>query len=163
MIKIFLTGGTFEKKYNEITGELVFAKSYLSEMLALGRCKIPYSINMLMLIDSLDMTEEDRSLIAENCAEAEEKQIIITHGTDTMVQTARRIKRELEKQNITDKAIILTGAMVPFSIKDSDAMFNIGNAIGGVQNITPGVYVAMNGKFFEADNVRKNREKGFFE
>lgn len=157
-IRIFITGGTFDKEYNELTGELFFKESHLPEMLQLARCRLPIDTRTLMMIDSLEMAEEDRALIAENCRKAKEKRIIITHGTDTMVETAAVLA-----QGIKDKTIVLTGAMVPYKFGSSDGLFNLGSALAFVQTLPPGVYITMNGKYFVWDQVRKNKKLGVFE
>jgi L-asparaginase len=157
-VRIFVTGGTFDKEYNEITGELYFQDSHLPEMLKLGRNLVHVDIRTLMMIDSLEMTELDRELIAEHCIDAKEDKIIITHGTDTMAETARVI---FEK--VKGKTIVLTGAMIPYKFGSSDGLFNMGSALAFVQTLPPGVYVAMNGRYFDATNVRKNKETGLFE
>lgn len=159
-IKILATGGTFDKEYNEHDGSLIFAKTHIYEMLSAGRCKLDFSIRTVMLIDSLDMTETDQHLIAEYCLDTEEEKIVITHGTDTMVETAKVLGSYLPLQK---KVIVLTGAMVPYVFGSSDGLFNFGAAIAFVQTLPPGVYISMNGKYFTYDNVRKNKEKGFFE
>jgi len=157
-IKIFVTGGTFDKEYNELTGELFFKDTHLPELLALGRCSVEVDVVTLMMIDSLDMTEADRELIAENCKKANEDRIIITHGTDTMVETARVIA-----MRVKGKTIVLTGAMIPYKFGSSDGLFNLGSAIAFVQVLPPGVYIAMNGRYFNWDNCRKNKVTGKFE
>lgn len=157
-IRILITGGTFDKEYNEITGELYFKDTHMQEMLKLGRCRMEVEVRTLMMIDSLEMTDEDRALIANQCIQCEEKQIIITHGTDTMSDTARYLA-----DKIKDKTVVLTGAMIPYKFGSSDGLFNLGSAMAFVQTLPPGVYVAMNGKYFNWDNVRKNRETGRFE
>lgn len=157
-IRILVTGGTFDKEYNEITGELFFKDTHLSEMLKLGRCRMEVDIRTLMMIDSLEMTDQDRILIADNCNRAEEQKIIITHGTDTMADTARFLA-----PRVPNKTIVLTGAMIPYKFGSSDGLFNLGSAMAFVQALPPGVYVAMNGKCFNWDNVRKNRKTGQFE
>lgn len=157
-IRILITGGTFDKEYNELTGELFFKDTHLPEMLRLGRCRVEVDIRTLMMIDSLEMTQEDRQLIADHCIKADEKKIIITHGTDTMSDTARFLAGK-----ITDKTIVITGAMIPYKFGSSDGLFNLGSAMAFVQSLSPGVYVAMNGKCFSWDNVRKNRKSGEFE
>src|SRR5882757_4967427 len=154
-IRIFITGGTFDKEYNELNGELYFKDSHLSEMLKLGRCKIDVDIRTLMMIDSLLMTDHDRELIAHQCKAAQEHKIVITHGTDTMTNTAA-----LLAEKIKDKTIVLTGAMIPYKFGSSDGLFNLGSALAFVQTLQAGVYVAMNGKYFHADRVRKNKVKG---
>ncbi len=157
-IRIFVTGGTFDKEYNELSGQLFFNDSHLPEMLELGRCLMPVDIRTLMMIDSLDITDIDRELIARHCQEADEDQIIITHGTDTMAQTA-----QLLAQKNMGKTIVLTGAMIPYKFGSSDGLFNLGSALAFVQTLPPGVYVAMNGRYFDADKVRKNKQTGVFE
>lgn len=157
-IRIFVTGGTFDKEYNEITGHLFFKDTHLPEMLRLGRSRLEVRIATLMMIDSLDMTEADRDKIVSHCTQAEENLIVITHGTDTMAETARVLA-----SNDIGKTIVLTGAMIPYKFGSSDGLFNLGSALAFVQTLPPGVYVAMNGRIFNWDNVRKNRETGEFE
>lgn len=157
-IRIFVTGGTFDKEYDELHGTLEFQDTHVQEMLKLGRCELDVSIRTLMMVDSLDMSDEDRATIVANCKRADEKNIVITHGTDTMVETARAIA-----QAISDKTIVLTGAMIPYAFGSSDGLFNLGSALSFAQVLPPGVYIAMNGRFFTWDNVRKNREAGAFE
>jgi len=157
-IRIFVTGGTFDKEYNELNGELYFKDTHLYEMLRLGRSRLELEITTLMMMDSLDMNEQDRHTIARACQEVPENRILITHGTDTMPETAA-----LLAGLIRDKTIVLTGAMVPYKFGSSDGLFNLGSALAFVQTLPPGVYVAMNGKIFEAENVRKNKTRGEFE
>jgi len=157
-IRIFITGGTFDKEYNELNGQLYFKDTHLHEMLILGRSRVEVDIRTLMMIDSLDMTEDDRLMIARHCQKATEDRIVITHGTDTMTETARVLA-----QNIFNKTIVLTGAMIPYKFGSSDGLFNLGSALAFVQTLPPGVYVAMNGRYFNWDNVRKNRKTGEFE
>lgn len=157
-IRIFITGGTFDKEYNELTGQLYFNDSHLPEMLDLGRNLAPVEVRTLMMVDSLEMTPDDRDLIAEHCRKSKEAKIIITHGTDTMAETARL----LSAQNL-GKTIVLTGAIIPYKFGSSDGLFNLGSAMAFVQTLPPGVYVAMNGRCFNGDNVRKNKETGVFE
>jgi len=157
-IRILVTGGTFDKEYNEITGELFFKDTHLSEMLKLGRCRMEVDTRTLMMIDSMEMTEQDRAVIADNCNRAEESKIIITHGTDTMADTARYLA-----DKVPGKTIVITGAMIPYKFGSSDGLFNLGSAMAFVQSLPQGVYVAMNGKYFNWDNVRKNRKTGQFE
>lgn len=156
-IRIFVTGGTFDKEYNELTGQLFFKDSHLPEMLQLGRNRVAVDIRTLMMIDSLEMTDLDRELIARHCHEAEEDQIIITHGTDTMAETAALLAGA-----VPGKTVVLTGAMVPYKFGSSDGLFNLGSAFAFVQTLPPGVYVAMNGRAFKAGNVRKNKLTGEF-
>lgn len=157
-IRIFITGGTFDKEYNELTGQLYFKDSHLPEMLKLGRNLVPVEIRTLMMVDSLEMTDDDRELITEHCQKSPEDKIIITHGTDTMVTTAQVLS-----QKKIQKTIVLTGAMVPYKFGSSDGLFNLGSALAFVQTLPVGVYVVMNGRFFDAKNVRKNKETGVFE
>jgi L-asparaginase len=157
-IRIFVTGGTFDKEYNELDGKLFFKDTHLPEMLRLGRSRINVDIRTLMLIDSLEMTEDDRRSILEHCAKAKESKIVITHGTDTMEQTAKVLGEAMR-----DKTIVLTGAMVPYKFGSSDGLFNLGSALAFVQALPPGVYIAMNGRYFTWDNVKKNRKTGEFE
>ncbi len=160
MIQIFVTGGTFDKEYNYISGGLFFQETHVPKMLERGRCTLPVDVRTLMLVDSLDMTDADREIIAHSCLRSERKQIIITHGTDRMVDTARF----LAQKGIPDKTIVLTGAMVPYAFgTSSDGFFNLGSALAFVQILPPGVYVAMNGRYFNWDNVRKNTKTGYFE
>ncbi len=149
-IRIFITGGTFDKEYNELTGQLFFKDSHLPEMLDLGRNLAPVDIRTLMMIDSLEMTDDDRSLIAEHCSKCKEDKIIITHGTDTIAETARILS-----EKIKNKTIVLTGAMIPYKFGSSDGLFNLGSALAFVQTLNMGVYVAMNGRYFHAENVKK--------
>lgn len=158
-IRILITGGTFDKEYDEIRGVLYFNDSHLPEMLDLGRCRVPVEIRTLMMIDSLEMTDADRELIIRQCVSVPEQQIVITHGTDTMVETARA----LQASAIPGKTIVLTGAMIPYKFGSSDGLFNLGSALAFAQTLAPGVYVAMNGRCFDACCVRKNRETGIFE
>ena len=157
-IRVLVTGGTFDKEYNELEGRLYFKDTHLPEMLTLGRCKVDVEVRTLMLIDSLDMTHTDRELILEQCRKAKETRIVITHGTDTMEETARELGK-----SITDKTIVLTGAMVPYKFGSSDGLFNLGSALAFAQTLPPGVYIAMNGQYFQWDNVQKNRKTGLFE
>lgn len=157
-IRVFATGGTFDKNYDLINGKLFFEDTQLPEMFRLGRNTTDVKLRTLMMIDSLDMSQEDREVIAHNCKQCEEDHIVITHGTDTMVETAKVIAmRKLQK------TIILTGAMVPYKFGSSDGFFNLGSALAFAQTLDPGVYVTMNGRFFHWDNVAKNRKTGFFE
>ncbi len=158
MIRIFVTGGTFDKTYDEIKGQLSFADTHLPEMLRLGRSHVDVAVRTLMMIDSLDMTAADRDLIVRHCQQAEESCIVITHGTDTMVETAAAIAR-----GVSGKTVVLTGAMIPYAFGSSDGLFNLGSALSIVQLLRPGVYIAMNGRHFVWDKVRKNRETGVFE
>jgi L-asparaginase len=153
-----VTGGTFDKTYDEITGTLSFKQTHVEEMLRLGRSSVPVTVDTVMLIDSLQMTEEDRLALAQRCRECVEAAIVITHGTDTMVETAAVLAR-----NVPGKTIVLTGAMVPYAFGSSDGLFNLGSALSFAQLLPAGIYIAMNGTHFRWDDVRKNREKGTFE
>ncbi len=157
-IKIFVTGGTFDKEYDEIKGMLFFNKTHLSEILNLGRCKLKIDITTLTMKDSLDMTDEDRRIILENCKKITEDKILITHGTDTMVETAKVLAN-----SIKDKTIVLTGAMIPYKFGSSDGIFNLGSSLAFVQTLPHGIYISMNGKYFHWDRVRKNKKIGEFE
>jgi L-asparaginase len=158
MICIFVTGGTFDKTYDEIRGRLSFGQTHLPEMLRLGRSRVEVSIQTLMMIDSLDMTDRDRELIVRSCAECGGSRIVITHGTDTMVETAAAIAR-----GVTGKTVVLTGAMIPYAFGSSDGLFNLGSALSFAGVLPPGVYIAMNGRHFLWNRVRKNRDTGVFE
>lgn len=157
-IMLFVTGGTFDKEYDEINGKLYFKDTHLPEMFKLGRCSLDIKIRTLMMIDSLEMTDEDRDVIIRQCKRCEEEKIIITHGTDTMVKTAKA----LEKEKIA-KTIVLSGAMIPYKFGSSDGFFNLGSALAFVQTLQHGVYIAMNGKYFSANKVVKNQRTGYFE
>jgi len=157
-IQIFITGGTFDKEYNELNGELFFKDTHLPEMLKLGRSRVTVFIETLMMIDSLDMTNEDREMIANHCKQTPAQKIVITHGTDTMVDTAKTLAAL-----VPDKTVVLTGAMIPYKFGSSDGLFNLGSALAFVQTLPYGVYVAMNGRYFNWNNVWKNRETGQFE
>lgn len=157
-IKILITGGTFDKEYNEITGELFFNKTHVPEMLNLGRCRTDIKIKKLMMVDSLQMTDSDIKIIIGECQNSKEHRILITHGTDKMVATAQVLG-----QTIKNKTIVLTGAMIPYAFNSSDGLFNLGSALAFVQTLPNGVYISMNGKYFTWDNVRKNKENGEFE
>ena len=160
-IRIIVTGGTFDKEYNELTGSLFFKDTHLLEMLRLGRSRVDVSISTLMMIDSLEMTAGDRARIIAECARAAEERILITHGTDTMVETAAALASALPPAS--GQTIVLTGAMIPYAFGSSDGLFNLGSALSFVQALPAGVYIAMNGRCFNWDRVRKNRESGTFE
>ena len=157
-IRIFITGGTFDKEYNELNGQLYFKDTHLNELRGLGRSLVPVEIRTLMMIDSLEMTDHDRELIAHQCNSCEENKIVITHGTDTMAETAQMLAVKVK-----NKTVVLTGAMIPIKFGSSDGLFNLGSALAFAQTLGPGVYVAMNGRYFHWDNVRKNKETGVFE
>ena len=156
-IKIFVTGGTFDKEYNELNGTLYFNKTHLHEMLELGRSQLNVNIETLMMKDSLDMSDNDRNLIVKKCSESREDRILITHGTDTMVKTAKSLATK-----INSKTIVLTGAMIPYKFGSSDGLFNLGSALSFLQYLPYGIYIAMNGNIFSWDNVEKNKELGLF-
>ncbi len=157
-IRIFATGGTFDKEYDMIHGNLFFKNTHLQEILDVGRCTINIDIRTLMMIDSTNMTDADRKVILENVKQCDFDKIIITHGTDNMENTARVLGPEIK-----NKTIILTGAMIPYAFGSSDGFFNIGTALGFVQTLPPGVFVVMNGQYFEWNNVKKNTTTGVFE
>ena len=157
-IALFATGGTFDKEYNELDGKLYFRRTHITEMLALGRSSVPVRNQTVMMKDSLNMTAADRSKIASECRKAEQNRILIIHGTDTMEITARFLAGKLP-----GKTVVMTGAMIPYKFGSSDGLFNLGSALAFVQVLPPGVYVAMNGRFFSADSVIKNRIAGVFE
>lgn len=160
MIQIFVTGGTFDKEYNLITGELFFKDTHLPKMFDRGRCTLEIDIKTLMMVDSLEMTEADREIILHNCQKAQASEIIITHGTDRMVETARA----LAQARIPGKTIVLTGAMIPYAFgHSSDGFFNLGSALAFAQALDPGVYIVMNGRYFHWDQVAKNKKTGNFE
>ncbi len=157
-IRLFVTGGTFDKEYNELNGKLFFEDTHIPEMLDLGRCKLDVNMRTLMMIDSLEMTADDRAIIVHNCLQCEEDKIVITHGTDTMVETAAMLAAA-----ITDKTIVLTSAMIHYKFGRSDGQFNLGSPLAFVQTLPNGVFIAMNGHYFPWNNVRKNKELGLFE
>jgi L-asparaginase len=157
-IRVFVTGGTFDKEYDEVRGTLFFRDTHLPEMLRLARCRLDVQVRTLMMIDSLEMTEEDRATVVDHCRRCEETQVVVTHGTDTIVETARALA-----EGVAGKTIVLTGAMIPFAFGSSDGLFNLGSALSFAQSLPEGVYVAMNGLCFPWDDVRKNRELGVFE
>jgi L-asparaginase len=158
-VRILVTGGTFDKEYDELSGTLFFKDTHVQEMLRLGRAKLDLAIETAMMIDSLDMNDEGRAAIVGRCRDAAERAIVVTHGTDTMVETAKSIAAS----GLGDKTIVLTGAMVPYAFGSSDGLFNLGSALSFVQVLPPGVYVAMNGRHFTWNQVRKNRDTGVFE
>ena len=162
-IRIFATGGTFDKEYDEITGTLFFKASHMHELLQLGRSQLSCKVTTLMLKDSLEMTADDRALIVRHCKDAEESCIVITHGTDTMTDTARELATAVGHNTISNKTIVLTGAMIPYAFGSSDGLFNLGSALSFAQTLPAGVYIAMNGMVFNWDNVRKNHDLGRFE
>jgi len=157
-VRVFVTGGTFDKEYDEIHGRLFFKESHLPEMLRRARCRLEVEVTTLMMVDSLDMSDAERGLIVERCRACPETRIAVTHGTDTMVETAQALSRAR-----LAKTVVLTGAMVPYAFGSSDGLFNLGSALSFAQVLPAGVYVAMNGRVFDAERVRKNRETGVFE
>ncbi|GAO04312.1 asparaginase [Anaeromyxobacter sp. PSR-1] len=157
-IRVFVTGGTFDKEYDELSGRLYFKDTHLPEMLRLARCRLEVSVRNLMMVDSLDMTDADRRIIVESCRAAAEDRVVVTHGTDTMAETARALLAAG-----LGKTVVLTGAMIPYAFGSSDGLFNLGSALSFAQVLPPGVYVAMNGRVFAGDKVRKNRQTGIFE
>jgi L-asparaginase len=157
-IRLFVTGGTFDKEYNELNGQLFFKDTHIHEILKLGRSRLNTNTRTLMLVDSLDITDSDRRIMAENCANCEEERIVITHGTDTMTETAAY----LAKENL-NKTIVITGAMIPYKFGSSDGLFNLGGALAFAQTLPVGVYIAMNGRYFNWDNCRKDKQNGIFE
>lgn len=157
-IRILVTGGTFDKEYNERSGELYFKDTHIQEMLKLGRSRVEVTVRTVMMVDSLEMTEADRALIVQNALQSAEEHLVITHGTDTMTATAAALAKAVPK-----KTIVLTGAMIPYAFGSSDGLFNLGSALSFAQILPAGIYIAMNGKCFAWDKVRKNRERGEFE
>jgi L-asparaginase len=158
-IRILVTGGTFDKEYDELTGRLFFRDTHLPEMLRLGRCRLDLTIETVAMVDSLDLDDAGRAQIVERARASAERAVVITHGTDTMCETAQA----LAAANLQDKTLVLTGAMVPYAFGSSDGLFNLGSALSFVQVLPPGVYVAMNGQHFRWDRVRKNKTSGVFE
>lgn len=157
-IRVFVTGGTFDKEYDELHGRLYFKDTHLPEMLRLARCRLEVTVRTLMMIDSLEMTDADRRLVVESCRGCSEDRIVVTHGTDTMADTARALHAA-----DLGKTIVITGAMIPYAFGSSDGLFNLGSALSFAQVLPRGVHVAMNGRVFPGDRVRKNRESGIFE
>ena len=159
-IRILITGGTFDKEYDELTGSLYFSNTHLPEMLRLGRSKLDVAVQTVCMMDSLEMGAPQRARILDACRDSPEDRILVTHGTDTMVETAAVLAQGLAR---SEKTVVLTGAMIPFAFGSSDGLFNLGSALSFVQVLPPGVYVAMNGRCFPWDNVRKNKAEGVFE
>jgi L-asparaginase len=156
-IRVLVTGGTFDKEYDEIGGRLFFRRTHLQEMLRLARCRVPLAVETLMMIDSLDMSAADRARIVARVRECPEARLVVTHGTDTMSETARALEAAR-----TGKTVVLTGAMVPYAFGSSDGLFNLGSALAFAQVLPPGVHVAMNGRCLPAGRVRKDRRTGIF-
>ncbi len=157
-IKVLATGGTLDKRYNPLNGELIFSQTSINELIKQSRNTVKIDLEILMLKDSLEMNDEDRKIISQACIKSEEKHIVITHGTDTMVESAQTIAKSIA----SDKIVVLLGAMVPYQFKQSDALFNFGCAITAVQILSPGVYITMNGQVFDYREVQKNRTIGEF-
>ncbi len=157
-IRLLVTGGTFDKEYDELSGRLFFKDTHVQEMLRLARSDLDLEIRTLMMVDSLEMTDLDRELILRNCLEPGRQRIVVTHGTDTMPETARFLG-----ERVADRTIVLTGAMIPYTFGSSDGLFNLGCALAFVQVLPPGVYVAMNGRCFDWRSVRKDKTVGRFE
>jgi L-asparaginase len=157
-IKLFITGGTIDARYNYLKGKVDYDKTHIEDMLSQGRTRVKIDIEQLMLVDSGDITDENRQQILEKCNHADTDKIVITHGTDTLVKTA-----QLLGENIKDKTIVLVGSMIPYAFKGSDALFNLGAAVTAVQILDKGVFVAMNCKVFTWDNVKKNFDLGEFQ
>jgi L-asparaginase len=157
-IRLLITGGTFDKDYDELTGKLYFHDTHVHEMLKLGRCRLEIRVRTVMMVDSLEMTDSDREIVKGVCEKSEEDQIVITHGTDTMAESARVLG-----EASLPKTIVLTGAMIPYAFGSSDGLFNLGSSLSFVQVLPHGVYVAMNGMVFRWDDVRKNRDLGVFQ
>jgi len=157
-VRVIVTGGTFEKQYDALKGELTFKDSHLPRILELVRCTAPVVLEVNQLIDSLHMQAADRERVLAACAQAPESRLLVIHGTDTLVETAHTLG-----EAGLGKTVVLTGAMVPYSVAGSDALFNLGYALAMAQSLPPGVYVTMNARTFPWDNVRKNREQGVFE
>lgn len=160
-LRIIITGGTFDKRYDAIRGQMTFKDSHLPEIVQFVRCGFPVELEINQLTDSLDMDDSNRQSVLDACVRASESHIVITHGTDTMQDTAAFLGRSIER--LSGKRIVFTGAMVPYSVSDSDALFNLGCAVAAVQFVVPGVYIAMNGRTFRWDQVRKDRQRGQFE
>jgi L-asparaginase len=156
-VRVLVTGGTFDKEYDELRGTLSFRRTHVPEMLALGRCRLRAKVATLMMKDSLFMTAADRRRILAACRRAPESRLVVTHGTDTMAETAAVLGRGL-----SGKTVVLTGAMRPYRFGSSDGLFNLGSALSFAQALPPGVYVAMNGLCFPWDDVRKDRRRGVF-
>jgi L-asparaginase len=158
MLRVFVTGGTFDKTYDEIRGRLSLGETHVPEMLRLGRSRVELTVETLMMIDSLEMTDENRARIVTRCVECAERAIVVTHGTDTMVDTARALA-----EGVSGKTVVLTGAMIPYAFGSSDGLFNLGSALSFAQVLPPGIYIAMNGQCFSWDRVKKNTATGVFE
>jgi L-asparaginase len=158
MIRIIITGGTIDKQYNELNGELYLPQTHVPAMLRQARCTLKVELEQVMLKDSLDMQDTDREKVKNSCLNAIEDKIVITHGTDTMVETAKHIA-----DSINNKTIVLLGAMIPYTVSNSDALFNLGCAVSAAQTLQHGVYITMNGKIFAWDDVKKIKTAGEFD
>lgn len=156
-LRVLVTGGTFDKEYDELKGTLSFKRTHVPEMLSLGRCRLPVKVQTLMMKDSLRMTGGDRRRILAACRRAPEARLVVTHGTDTMPETAAVLGRSL-----AGKTVVLTGAMRPYRFGSSDGLFNLGSALSFAQALPAGVYIAMNGRVFRWNSVRKDRRRGVF-
>ena len=157
-LRLLVTGGTFDKRYDELNGTLAFGESHVQDVLERGRCRLDLAIEVLMLKDSLELTDADRARIVAAARLSPEQRIVVTHGTDTMVESARALA-----DSELGRTVVLTGAMIPYVFGSSDGLFNLGSALSFAQVLPPGVYVAMNGHCFPWDDVRKNRQLGVFE
>jgi L-asparaginase len=156
-IKIYTVGGTIDKVYFDRKSAYEVGESNIGEILKEANVNLEYEISSILHKDSLDMTDEDRRLIFNTISSDAHRHIVVTHGTDTMIQTAKKLKA------VVGKVIVLTGAMEPARFKHSDAVFNIGGAVAAVQVLKPGAYIAMNGRIFDPDHVKKNLERNRFE
>jgi L-asparaginase len=164
-LRIIITGGTFDKQYDAIRGQLTFKGSHLPDIIERVRCSLPIALESNQMVDSLDMLDENRQRVLAACRQADEELIVITHGTDTMAETAAVLGEAFSASDaaLAGKRIVLTGAMVPYSVSGSDALFNLGCAVMASQLVEAGVYIAMNGRCFPWSKVKKNRALGVFE
>ncbi|AHC15103.1 asparaginase domain-containing protein [Salinispira pacifica] len=160
-IRIIITGGTFDKEYDPLKGELSFRDSHLPGILKTVRCTLETSLEINELTDSLDMTDVHREGIAKSCLASPQKRIVITHGTDTMTLTAEYLQKRFQEEGVS-RTVVFTGAMVPYSVNGSDALFNLGAAVSAAQLLDEGIYICMNGRVFQAGKVMKDRGKGIF-
>jgi L-asparaginase len=159
-LRIILTGGTFDKHYDALAGQLTFAESHLAEIVTRSRLTLEIVVESVVMLDSLDMQPEHRERVLASCLSAAESSLIVIHGTDTMEETAAVLGPALANSG---KRVVLTGAMVPYEVRGSDALFNLGFALAAAQLAAPGVYIAMNGRLFPWNTVKKNRTMGLFE
>lgn len=157
-IRMIVTGGTLDKEYDELTGELVLRRTHLPDMLRSARSRLDIRITKVMLADSARMTDNGRKAILRQCRRCKEDKIVILHGTDSMVSTAGLLAK-----SVNHKTIVLTGALVPYLFSSSDALFNLGGALAFAQTLPHGVYISMHGRCFDWDNARKNKQTGEFE